>query len=73
MKYTADNPLTLFPFWSGAAQHEFTYDELELIEDQLEMLYPDGMTETQINDLFWFEEEFLCGCIGLDIDEYNER
>ena len=26
--------------------------------------------QTDINDLFWFEEEFLCELLGIDFDEY---
>ena len=36
---------------------------------RLEDLYPDGMEETEVNDLFWFEEEFLCELIGVDYEE----
>jgi hypothetical protein len=28
-----------------------------------------GATETEINDMFWFEEEFLCECLGIDFEE----
>tara|TARA_R110002020_G_scaffold77403_3_gene195412 strand:- start:44 stop:268 length:225 start_codon:yes stop_codon:yes gene_type:complete len=65
--------LTNFDFWSGAKDHEFTYNELNEIEVILEDLYPDGMEETQINDLFWFEEETLCEWIAIDYNEYLER
>ena len=65
--------LTNFDFWAGAKDHDFTYTELKEIEYILDDLYPDGMTETQINDLFWFEEEFLCESIGVNYDEYLER
>lgn len=66
--------LTNFEFWSGAKQHEFKRSELEEIDTHLEELYPDGMTETQINDLFWFEEEFLCSLIGVNYeDDYLNR
>ena len=65
--------LTSFEFWSGAKQNKFTYNELNQIESVFEDLYPEGMTETEINDLFWFEDEFLCECIGLDYDEYLKR
>ena len=59
---------------SGAKQHEFTYTELKEIEFCLEDLYHEKQpSETDINDLFWFEEEFLCECIGLDFKEYLER
>ncbi len=35
----------------------------------LEDIYPEGMTDTEINDLFWFEEETLCEWIGIDFEE----
>lgn len=62
-----------FNFWSGAKDHSFTDSELKEIESQLNELYPEGITETEINDLFWFEEEFLCGCIGVDYEKYLNR
>jgi hypothetical protein len=65
--------LTNFNFWSGAKQHEFTYNELNEIENVLEDIYPEGMEETQINDLFWFEEEIICEWIGINYNEYLNR
>ena len=73
MKITKELSLTEFKFWSGAKQHEFTYSELKELEYTLEDLYPEGCSETDINDLFYFEEEFLCECIGLDYNEYLSR
>ena len=31
------------------------------------------MTDTQINDLFWFDEDFICQMIGEDVEEIFER
>ena len=73
MKITSELNLTNFQFWSGAKDHSFTYNELKELENSLEELYPDGATETTINDLFWFEEEFLSDCIGLNFEEYEKR
>ena len=74
MNYTKNLDLTNFNFWSGGKQHEFSYQELILIEHSLEDLYHENTpTETEINDLFWFEEEFLCECIGLNFEEYENR
>ena len=73
MKITSELNLTSFDFWSGAKDHSFTYNELKELEYILEELYPEGTSETTINDLFWFEEEYLCECIGLDFEEYSER
>ena len=69
MKISKELTLPNFDFWSGAKDHSFTYSELKEIEVQLEDLYADGCEETEINDLFWFEEEFLCECIGVDFNE----
>lgn len=73
MKITSQTSLKDFNFWSGAKQHSFTYSELQEIENNLEGIYPEGMEETQINDLFWFEEEFLCELIGLKYKKYLKR
>tara|TARA_R110002153_G_scaffold99897_1_gene235695 strand:- start:2 stop:226 length:225 start_codon:yes stop_codon:yes gene_type:complete len=74
MIYTKDLSLTNFNFWSGAKQHNFKYSELEYLEDCISNLYPTtAPSETDINDLFWFEQEFLCDCIGVNFNEYLKR
>tara|TARA_R110000765_G_scaffold354305_2_gene444412 strand:+ start:728 stop:949 length:222 start_codon:yes stop_codon:yes gene_type:complete len=73
MEITRELNLQTFVFWMGAKEHCFTYSELGEIESQLDDFYPNGTTETNINDLFWFEEEFICECLGLNYDEYLER
>lgn len=73
MKVSSEINLRNFDFWSGAKNHSFTYNELEEIQFQLEEIYTEGMDETQINDLFWFEEEFLCELIGLKYKKYLKR
>ena len=69
MKITSELNLSNFDFWSGAKDHKFTNSELEQIELILSDFYPDGITDTQLNDLFWFEEENLCDRIGIDYEE----
>ena len=74
MTITRELNLTDFTFWSGAKQHKFTYNELQQLEYALEDLFYDKTaSETDINDLFWFEDETLCDCLGLDYDEYLNR
>jgi hypothetical protein len=73
MKVTSEINLTNFNFWAGAKNHSFTYEELKEIEFQFEDIYPEGMEDVQINDLFWFEEEFLCEIIGLKYKKYLKR
>ena len=74
MNYTKELNLVDFKFWSGAKQHEFTYNELKQLEFILDDLYHEKPpTETDINDIFWFEEELLCEWLGIDFNDYENR
>lgn len=55
-----------FDFWSGAVNtvEELTDEEFERIINELEMLDPEGMTETQLNDFFWFEDDTIAEMLG---------
>nr|DAQ94174.1 MAG TPA: hypothetical protein [Caudoviricetes sp.] len=70
MKIYRDENLSNFEFWSGAISNaeEFTLEELDRIGEELEAENPDGMDETEINDLMWFEPEYLASLIGLEWD-----
>jgi hypothetical protein len=68
MKIYTENSLSNFEFWSGAVDRVkyLTDDELDTIEAILEDTYPEGMDETQINDLFWFEEDWIAEMLGYE-------
>lgn len=71
MKIYRDESLSNFEFWSGAVENaeEFTIEELDRITEELEAAdNGDGYEETQINDLMWFEPEYLASLIGLEWD-----
>ena len=72
MKIYRDESLSNFEFWSGAISNaeEFTLEELDHIGEELEILdcEGNGYDETQINDLMWFEPEYLASLIGLEWD-----
>ena len=72
MKIYREESLSNFEFWSGAISNaeEFTLEELDRIGEELEILdcEGDGYDETQINDLMWFEPEYLASLIGLEWD-----
>ena len=65
-----EQSLRYLDFWSGAKANAemMTAEELDSVENALEELYPDGMTDTEINDLFWFDFEYVCELIGLEYD-----
>ena len=72
MKIYREESLSNFEFWSGAISNaeEFTLEELDRIGEELEILdcEGNGYDETQINDLMWFEPEYLASLIGLEWD-----
>lgn len=50
-----------FEFWSGAKDNAAacTLEQLRDIQDAIEQDYPEGIDETELNDLFWFEFDML--------------
>ena len=55
-----------FEFWEGAeyVADVFTQDDLEEIQNRLVELYPDGMSDVELNDLFWYDEDFVAELAG---------
>ena len=52
-----------FNFWGGATSRWEEIQELGLEDDVMETiedLYPNGLTDTELNDLVWFEfDDFI--------------
>jgi hypothetical protein len=62
MKTTTETTLLNFNAWSGAIDTKETIIENNKSEDfdfLIEELYPDGLSETTLNDILWFEEEWI--------------
>lgn len=68
MKIYREIPLTEFEFWAGAKDTvEYLTDfELEEIEQILEDLFPEGLSETDVNDIFWFERDLIAEWLGYE-------
>ena len=75
MKIYSEKSLRNFEFWSGAKENanELTGAQLDEVETILEDLYPEGMEETQINDLFWFEFDTVKEWLGITDEEDEEE
>lgn len=61
-----------FQPWAGAIDTYETIIEnscLSAFEAMIEELYPDGIEETTLNDLLWFEPEFIFESLGIEIEE----
>lgn len=62
--------------WCGAVetyeriQKEDKLDDLEML---LEECYPEGITMTQINDILWFDSEWVYEQLGMSQEEEEEE
>lgn len=79
MKIYTEQSLADFKFWSGAEttaqriweeQGSEGFDQLEAI---LEDLYPDGIDETDLNDLLWFDADTVYEWLGIDDEEEEDE
>ena len=76
MTITYELDLNSFQAWSGAKD---TLDRIQRegkcaeLENVLEELYPDGMTETELNDLLWFDSESVYEWLGIRSEEQIEK
>lgn len=67
--------LTDFEPWSGAVStyETLTFEQLQELDKILEDYYPDGMTDTEINDTLWFDTDWIAECLGFsDWDELKK-
>lgn len=61
--------------WSGAVSTYETIveaDKVEEFESLIDELYPDGIEEVTLNDILWFEPEFILESLGLSEEEEEE-
>lgn len=61
--------------WSGAISTYKTIVEAgkeEEFESLIDELYPDGIKEVTLNDILWFEPEFILESLGLSEEEEEE-
>lgn len=65
--YKVEQSLSDFPFWGQARDtaREFTDEQLEQLEDLISDMYCDDYpTDTQINDLFAYDSDYLKELLG---------
>ena len=75
MKVYTEISIRNFDFWAGAIETAKKIDEAEawdILETELEEYYPDGLSETELNDLFWFDDDFILSLAGIYEDEEEE-
>ena len=65
------NTLDEFEPWSGAVENfeRITEeDKLDELDNLIAELYPDGISVTGLNDLLWFEWEYVFESLGIEFE-----
>lgn len=74
--YNENVSLGDFDAWSGAKSTKETIIEkgkANEFDSLIEELYPDGLSETQLNDILWFESDWIFESLGISEDKENEE
>lgn len=65
-----------FNFWSGAryTARQLTNEDFLILEEAFADAYPDGLEDVEVNDIFWFEEDWIAELLGYaDFDELVKK
>ena len=69
MKITSEMSLRNFKAWAGGKvtlNKLIELDKCDELEFILDDLYPDGLTETELNDMLWFDDEWIYKTLGIE-------
>ena len=64
--------LTDFDAWSGAKDTKemiLNNNKGDEFDALIEEIYPDGLSETQLNDILWFESDWIFEQLGISENE----
>lgn len=70
--YNENTSLVNFEAWSGAVDTKERIIEEGKAKDfdyLIEELYPDGLTETQLNDILWFDDDWIFESLGIETED----
>ena len=72
MKITVETTLRDFNAWSGAIYTKNLILDAgmeEEFEELIEEIYPDGLSDTQLNDILWFDGGWILETLGIEEEE----
>lgn len=73
MKIISEESVRNFGFWQGGADRAKDIKsnaDWDIIESNLEEMYPDGMTDSELNDFFWFDFDTIAQWLGYKGEEH---
>ena len=64
-----------FDYWGQASytMHNLSDDDKKAVFEALEEDYPDGIEETQLNDILAYEDDWIKDIVGYDYSNYDSK
>lgn len=64
-----------FEFWGPAVEtvNSMSDEVKETVFNAIEDTYPDGLTETELNDILAYDDDWLKEVVGFDFEEYDSE
>ena len=72
MKTYTETSIRNFDAWSGAKETQeliLEHGKEKVFDYLMEELYPDGLSETQLNDILWHDSEWVLDSLNIRLDE----
>ena len=76
MKIFTEQSIAQFEAWSGAKATKQTIidnDKEDEFDSLIDDLYPAGIDETKLNDILWFDSEWVYEKLGISEEEEEEE
>ena len=76
MKVYQEISIRNFEAWSGAVATKdliIENNKEDEFDALIEELYPDGIDETQLNDILWFDDEWVLESLGIKEEDEDEE
>lgn len=65
-----------FEAWSGGVDTKNRIIECDMcneFDNLIEETYPNGMTDTELNDLLWFSDSWIYDMLGINEEDEDEN
>lgn len=74
IRYYVEESLRYFQFWGDAKPFvkRLTLDELDIMDDVIGDVC-DELSDVNINDIFAYDRDWVCECLGVAEDDIWER
>ena len=74
--YNENLSIADFDAWSGAEDTKQTIidnNKVDEFDSLIEELHPDGLSETTLNDILWFESDWIFETLGITEEEEEDE